>query len=232
MTITALESELYTANMILKSVWSDMYFSNYEWVVEKAYQAARVALQAYLKSRGFTPTHDSPVSMHALVSSTICPDIRGESRDIIWLESFRELIFNQDLRILLSPDTLQTSRAEALRSIEASVKINSIIKSCWHMEGEPVSMLMKAYKDLNEYANLVDASVLRIGDKVIIASNRYNDLKPKERIEVESGNIPLGFTPILVTPDEAYALVNLPWFKGYTDLEILVDNLGIFRLLL
>ncbi len=230
MTVTSLESEMNTAHGILRSAWSDMYFGNYEWVVEKAYQAARVVLQAYLKSRGFTLSYESPLSMQALDSSSVCNGISGESQDIVWLEGVRELVVNQDLRIILASESLKIAKADALKSIEAAVKIASIRRSCWRSQGTLVSMAMKAYRGLYDYAESIGASMMRVGNKVIIASNTYNDVDPKDRLAREASRLPLGFTPILVTPEEAYALVNLPWFKGYSDVEVLVDDMGIFRL--
>ncbi|MCE4613842.1 MAG: hypothetical protein F7C07_08475 [Desulfurococcales archaeon] len=209
---------------VLRSAWNDLYFNEYSWSIEKAHRSALLALTAAAWRVGVDSLSDS-ISHLAHALSQACTQLRGISEGIVILDALRELASSIELRLILDPERLRLRRQDSLTSIEYAIKVRNSILSCDKEKTEARDYI----GDLSRYAVESRATIIVTSNhRAIIISEKHENLAPIERVYEEAEKIPLGATPILLTPEEAYSLLSIPGIhEKTTQWRIIEDELHI-----
>ncbi len=221
-----LKAQLHLARSVLKSAWSDFYFSTYTWTIVKARDAAWHALAALMRASGVNPSRRWPVSLLLESVSPSCSSMEGLGAGALRLDFLANLYTDPELYLVLwySSGRETPPRGAALSSLEAALRIVEASEACG-APGRVVDARARAASRLYSASPPGRHTLFTVGSKLYLVSPEFEGVDPVERVERALGYLPLGFTPVLLAPDEAYALLNLPWpLEDYV--EIVRDTLG------
>ncbi len=221
-----LRAQLQLARTVLKSAWNDFYFSTYTWTIVKARDAARHALTAVLRESGMNPQSSWPTSLLLESAASACSSLSLLGRESLRLDYLANLYTDTELYLILwyASAREEPPRRAALSSLEASIKIVEAVENCGSL-GEAADARGRLAASLYDAKYLGRYTVFVSGPKLYVTSTAYEGVDPLDRLELSS-SLPLGFTPILLSPDEAYALLNLPWPFEH-EAEVVEDKLRL-----
>ena len=228
-----LKAQLALARDTLKSAWSDVYFNTYTWAVFKARRAAWIALAALARASGLATRQEDPLSLLAATAETGC-EPRGSLVDAaILLDYTWNLYHDSDLYLILWYSTGKewASKDVALSSLEKSLFIIDSVEECTKMEirlQDARPRLATSY--FRASIPGTESTIFLIGSKLIYVSSLFEGVDPVSRINLVSSSLPAGFIHVLLSPPEAYALLNLPW-PLEEGVEIVRDDLGFAPLI-
>ncbi len=223
------KAQLSMARETLKTAWNDVYFDSFRWAIIKAWHAGREALEVLMEAGGLKGGREWPLSLMAFNVEDYCKGLTGQANSLDYLNAMAS---DKDLYLIVYYGTRGPSKAEALRAVESSLAILETAEKCIvaAKSGRAYNRAPRAYTLALDYARVKGESttVIRAGKRLYIVSTSFEGLTPLERIEAE-GDLPPGFTPLLLSASEAYSLFSLPWTR-IDDVEVLSDPLGLERL--
>lgn len=219
------EAQRRMAEETLRSAWSDVYFDTYRWALEKSWRSAWLALGAALRLSGIEPG-GMTLSLMAYTVDEGCGS--GVSSDASILDYLRTIYLEPDvaavLGLLEGPE-----RPVALDAIERAVRILGAVGGCMRRPVRLRDVRALSLSRLKSYAdNSSSEAIILVGGRLMVVSTAFEGSRPPERVGIEEP--PPGYTPLLLAPDEAYALMSLPWFRG-AEKEVLRDSLGFTSLI-
>jgi len=222
-----LRAQLHYAQQVLKSAWNDLYFSAHTWAIVKAREAAWRAVAALLRASGLNPSSRWPLGLLLESASPACEQLEGLAGEALKLDYLATLYTDPELYLVLwySGGGEAATRAAAISSLEAALKIVEASGSC-KSPGRAVDARGRIASRLYNVKYPGRHTVFLSGTKLYVASTHFEGVEPPERIEGAAESLPSGLTPVLLTPDEAYALLNLPW-PLEEEAEIIRDELGL-----
>lgn len=224
-------AQIHFARSVLKSAWSDFYFSTYTWTIVKARDAAWHAVAALLRASGFNPPGDWPLSL--LLDSMVpaCSELEPLVHDSVKLDYLANLYTDMELYLVLwyAGGRESPPRAAALASLEAALRIVDASEAC-EARRRPVDARGRIASRLYSAEYPGRHTVFTSGSKLYVASTAFENVDPLTRIDSTLPQLPPGLTPVLLSPDEAYALLNLPWPFEY-EVEVVRDQLGLAPLI-
>ncbi|MCE4616871.1 MAG: hypothetical protein F7C09_07440 [Aeropyrum sp.] len=224
-----LKALLAVSSETLRSVWSDVALEDYRWAIIKSWTAARDAVSLLAIREGVQAPPTSISGMAAAAANT-CSSL--EWRDVALLDFLHELVTDLGLLTVYFPPGGGPTRVEALDAIESSVKIVGVVGGCIEEGGSQnrwKSIVSPPFGVLRRKAATHSArgvTIVRWRSKVLIIKPELPQRASARIDEIESMELPRGFTLIPLTAEEAYAYANLPW-TVFDDIEVVRDDLGL-----
>jgi len=179
------------ARVELTGAWADYYEERYSWTIVKAWTAAGKATLSY------PPGRVAPIGLRALSSG--CPLLEEAASDASLLDSLYHVASDAWL-LIAAGGHAEPRRVDALRSIEAAVRIIDHASTCG--PGDP-----------RLPAPPVPSRGLRIGDVLILVDDTLEGVPLGERLFQARDLLAPGLHTVILTRAEAEKYVKAPWAR-------------------
>ena len=209
------------ARRILLAAWADLGAGFYEWAVYKAWRAAVSALAGVYGGLG--PRGRGSAAYMAAGLSGSCRPV-GE----LWgcaarLDARAAPLVYMEVEALLGVE-LGYGRAQALDSVECSLRIIEGLKSCGSPGASAPISLLRRWLDTAS-SRLGEATIASVGGLYIIAVDAARGRPYTARVEALSDGLPPAMSLIL-SPEEAALLLGLPSWAS-EEVEFIRDDYGV-----